>query len=119
MSWITALFSFVRQDGRRFLIEIVVGVLLAAFSWLAASWSEGKALKGCQDERAALLRETRKAQSLQDSIFFARQLAAKEANAQKLNEEIFRLREKIALDSVSHFTELESMRAINARYRAK
>ncbi|PMD97671.1 hypothetical protein BWI97_08665 [Siphonobacter sp. BAB-5405] len=117
MKGLISLIAFVQKDGRRFLFEVVGAILLAFVSWLITSWLEGLELKGCQDERTELLRMAQKATAYQDSINYTTQLKLKDQQILKAHEENYKLREKIALDSISHFTDMESMRAINERYR--
>lgn len=119
MKGIISLIAFAQKDGRRFLFEVVGAILLALVSWLITSWLEGRELKGCQDERTELLKQAQKATAFQDSINYTTQLKLKDQQILKAHEENYKLRERIALDSISHFTALEAMRAINERYRQR
>ncbi|MDR6195170.1 hypothetical protein [Siphonobacter sp. SORGH_AS_0500] len=82
------------------------------FLWIQAH----KELKTCQRETQKLQAVANQAAIDQINHAHQKDLAKKDFIISEKDAEILRLREKNALDSVNHFSVLQSIRAINQRY---
>ncbi|QMW04058.1 hypothetical protein [Spirosoma foliorum] len=108
-----------KGNYKRFAWEVAAILLSIVVTWLIGHFSGQGELKACQDERTILLQEKASAQTVLDSIKWSKVINLKETQINSLQHENNRLREKAALDSAANHSELEAMRSINKRYKAK
>lgn len=106
-------FGFVLNDPVRFGGEIAMAILIWMVTWGLGKVSDNIELRNCQDERTMLLKSYSENQRMTDSLKYSGQLSEQKAIIEKKNEDILKLNEKMARDSVRYLSELESIRAIN------
>ncbi|MDQ1088988.1 hypothetical protein [Siphonobacter sp. SORGH_AS_1065] len=97
----------------------ILPYLLPVIPILYLHYKQGQELKGCQAERTTLTAIAKKAAEDQVRAEHAKDLAKKDLIISEKDAEIFRLREKNALDSARNLSILESIRAINERYQKR
>ncbi|MVM37232.1 hypothetical protein GO730_05655 [Spirosoma sp. HMF3257] len=119
MNTVKVIWEFIKGNYKRFAWEVAAILLSIVVTWLIGHFSGQDELKTCQDERTVLLQEKANAQSVLDSIKWSKVITLKETQINSLQNENNRLREKAALDSAAAYSELEAMRSINKRYKAK
>lgn len=109
--------QFIKSNKTRFFIEVAVALLTAAVGYGTNHFFGRRELQACQDERQALLQETRQNQAALEAVKYAGIIAGYQTQILKLNETILNQREKMAADSIRNLTHLEAMRAINEYIR--
>ncbi|MVM39481.1 hypothetical protein GO730_20955 [Spirosoma sp. HMF3257] len=113
MTWLLTLWSWIRQDWKRFGWEVALAAILAGVSWGVGYFLNNNTLQACQDERTVLLKQTRQLQAEVDKIHYEGLLSAKDLQISAKDEKILELNRKIASDSIQHLSELDAIRAIN------
>lgn len=106
-----------RQLRTRLLWEIVAVLLTFGVGYLVSHCTNQSVLESCQDERATLLKQNSQHQALIDSLHFSAKIAQKDQQILQKDEEILLLSQRIRADSIAHLSELEAMRAVNARIK--
>ncbi|MGF7217468.1 uncharacterized membrane protein (DUF106 family) [Spirosoma lacussanchae] len=115
----TTVWNFIRSNSARFVWELVAVALGIGITYLISRFTGQQTLQACQDERAELLRKNATGQAFADSVKWSAVVSEKTQQINRLQNELLYFREKNALDSAAAVTELETMRAINARYKSK
>jgi hypothetical protein len=106
-----------KQLRTRLLWEIVAVLLTFGVGYLVSHYTNKNTLQACQDERAELLRQNSRHQATLDSLHYAAQIAQKDQQILQKDEEILLLNQRLRSDSIAHLSQLEAMRAVNARIK--